>query len=304
MADGSADPRSPSPVDRVLSRLNALPEPLMRLASLAEEVAAASDEEAVELLAALIERAALRPSRDHRGALALIPGDELASRLGYERVAKLYRLARFRELTDVCQLFLAGAGKAADESVLLQPPRGETLTLGERRALARRLPRQQIERLLRDPDPNVVENLLNNPVMTEREVLRVASRRPVHPDVLMRVFAHRKWSNRYRVRKALIYNPNTPIQVALTLVTFLQGQDLRALARDPGVHAWIRDRAKLVLGKRKHHRGGSAAVPDAASQPVNVPEEPQDQTGETETKPDQDLGLDESGGGAEDDESS
>src|SRR6185369_13973739 len=97
-------------------------------------------------------------------------------------------------------------------------------------------PRQQIERLLRDPDPAVVENLLNNPVMTEREVLRVASRRPVHPEVLLRVFANRKWAMRYRVRKALVYNPYTPTQVALSLVTFLQTTDLRDIARDPGVH--------------------------------------------------------------------
>jgi hypothetical protein len=115
-----------------------------------------------------------------------------------------------------------------------------------------------------------VENLLRNPALTEREVLRVASRRPVHPGVLMRVFANPRWSNRYRVRKALVYNPNTPIQIALTLVTFLQGGDLSILARDPGVHALIRERARLVLARRREQLdspspepapGGAEAMP-------------------------------------------
>lgn len=238
-------------VDRLLARLNALPEQAMRLAVLSEAVERLDDETAVELLAGLLARASRRPTRDHRGALALIPGEELARRLGYERVSTLYRAARVRGLWEVCQLFLAAGMQPADGGALLAPPRGETLTLGERKALARRLPRQRIDRLLADPNPDVVENLLRNPAMTEREVLRVASRRPVHPDVLMRVFANPKWSNRYRVRKALVYNPNTPIQIALTLVTFLQGGDLSILARDPGVHALIRERARLVLARRR-----------------------------------------------------
>jgi hypothetical protein len=244
-------------VERLLARMNALPEPAMRLAVLAEEVVEANDDVAVELLAGLIARAARRPTRDHRGALALIPGEELARRLGYVRVSQLYRAARLRGHTEVCQLFLAAGLQPPDGRSLLAPPRGETLTLGERKALARRLPRQRIDRLLADPNPDVVENLLRNPAMTEREVLRVASRRPVHPDVLLRVFANPRWANRYRVRKALVYNPNTPIQIALTLVTFMQAGDLNVLARDPGVHVLIRERARAVLGRRT----GPAEVP-------------------------------------------
>lgn len=252
-------------VERLLARLNALPEQAMRLAVLGEAVDKLDDEAAVELLAELLARASRRPTRDHRGALALIPGEELARRLGYERVSTLYRAARVRGLLEVCQLFLAAGMQPADGEALLAPPRGETLTLGERKALARRLPRQRIDRLLADPNPDVVENLLRNPVMTEREVLRVASRRPVHPDVLMRVFANPKWSNRYRVRKALVYNPNTPIQIALTLVTFMQGGDLSILARDPGVHALIRERARLVLARRREQQGPRRETSPAAS---------------------------------------
>ncbi len=251
MAESNDAARPDDTVDRLLTRLKAFPESAMRLAVLTGEIAAAADADAVQLLSGLMERAARRPSADHQGALALIPGEELARRLGYERVSRLYREARARGLTEVCQLFLAAGMRPNEPARLLAPPRGETLTLGERKALARRLPRQKIDRLLADPNPDVVENLLRNPAMTEREVLRVTSRRPVHPEVLLRVFANTHWSNRYRVRKALVYNPNTPIQVALTLVTFLSGGDLAILGRDPGVHALIRERARAVLRSRQ-----------------------------------------------------
>ncbi|MFN7951847.1 MAG: hypothetical protein U0610_08970 [bacterium] len=264
MAEGRDERHGADRVDRLLTRLKALPESAMRLAVLTEEVTESDDGDAVELLAGLMARAARRPSLDHQGALALIPGEELARRLGYERVSRLYREARQRGHTEVCQLFLAAGMRPNEESGLLAPPRGETLTLGERKALARRLPRQKLDRLLADPNPDVVENLLRNPAMTEREVLRVTSRRPVHPDVLLRVFANPRWSNRYRVRKALIYNPNTPIQISLNLVTFLSGGDLAILGRDPGVHALVRERARAVL-RRRGERAGSPPLERAAS---------------------------------------
>lgn len=251
---GEATPPAPladEQVARLLQRMNALPEPTMRLNALVETLQSADDDLSVTLLAGLLGRAARHPSRDHRGALSMIPGSELTRRVGYERVKALYKIARQRGRDEVCHLFLSGSQRPLDEDLLLQPPKGETLTLGERKALARRLPRQQIERLLRDPDPDVVENLLRNPAITEREVLKVASRRPIHPEVLLRVFGNSKWANRYRVRKALVYNPYTPIEVALTLTTFLLASDLTDLSRDPGTHAWIRDRAKVVLAERR-----------------------------------------------------
>jgi len=269
--EGEDSPRAR--LDRLLARLKALPEQAMRLAVLSEAVEQLGDEDAVDVLAGLLARASRRPTRDHRGALALIPGEELARRLGYQRVSTLYRAARARGLLEVCQLFLAAGMQPTEGEALLAPPRGETLTLGERKALARRLPRQRIDRLLADPNPDVVENLLRNPAMTEREVLRVASRRPVHPEVLLRVFANPRWSNRYRVRKALVYNPNTPIQIALTLVTFLQGGDLSILARDPGVHALIRERARLVLARRREQLEPAHRAAPTGGEPPAVQED-------------------------------
>jgi len=114
------------------------------------------------------------------------------------------------------------------------------LTLGERKSLARKRDRKLIARVLRDPDPVVIGILLRNPTLTESDVLRVASRRPVHPDTLVAIFRSTRWVVRYRVRRALLQNPYTPLDVALQLVPHLNAQDARTLARAPDLRLPLR----------------------------------------------------------------
>ena len=73
--------------------------------------------------------------------------------------------------------------------------RGRPLTLGERKSLARKPDRRMFDRVLRDPHPDVIALLLQNPRLTETDVVRLCSRRPGVAEVLSRVFASR-WSLR------------------------------------------------------------------------------------------------------------
>ena len=91
--------------------------------------------------------------------------------------------------------------------------KGRTLTLGERKSLARRPDRAAIDRLLRDPHPVVIRRLLENPRVTEDDVVRLAARRPGQPEVLAEIARTPAWLHRARVRLALILNPDaTPAE--------------------------------------------------------------------------------------------
>ena len=68
---------------------------------------------------------------------------------------------------------------------------------------------------------------------------------------LERLFRHPRWSHRYRVRKALVYNPYTPVNAALALLPFLNAVDLREVARSGNTHDWVRERAREVLAGRR-----------------------------------------------------
>jgi hypothetical protein len=122
------------------------------------------------------------------------------------------------------------------------------LTLGERKALALTHDREQLLLLLRDPHPAVVAILLDNPHLTEADIVRIAAARPAVPASLATVAAHPRWSVRHPVKRALVLNPSTPLADAIRIATTLRFQELRELAADPSVPEPLRTHAAQVYG--------------------------------------------------------
>jgi hypothetical protein len=139
---------------------------------------------------------------------------------------------------------------AVDERLLATASSGRVLTLGERRALARRPTRAAFDKLLRDPHPMVVKNLLQNPRLTEDDVLRMASRRPPYPEVLAEIARHASWAQRPRVRMAIVMNPGTPSELAVPLLSLLIRPELAQVVGAPAVPAIVRAAAKDLLERR------------------------------------------------------
>lgn len=129
---------------------------------------------------------------------------------------------------------------APDEDRVPDYGRGRPLTLGERKSLARKPDRQMLERLLRDPHPDVIRQLLANPKVTEEDVLSLASRRPCRPDVLAQIARTPRWSHRPRIRIALVLNPDTPLDMTAPLVGLLVRQELRLVASSTTVAPAVR----------------------------------------------------------------
>jgi len=127
---------------------------------------------------------------------------------------------------------------------------GRTLTLGERKALARRQDRFVLDRLLRDPHPAVIKNLLSNPRITEDDVVRLAARRPTFADVQSEIARSPKWSTRPRVRLALAQNPFTPPDTAVALVQLLVRPELEQVLAATDVAAVVRAAARELLERR------------------------------------------------------
>ncbi len=131
----------------------------------------------------------------------------------------------------------------------------ELITLGERRSLAKLNNKDTIDRLLSDPDPVVIGNLLSNPRVTETEVVRIVSKRPNSAEILKLVATHGKWSKRYPVIKAIVLNPYTPPRIATGLLVFLLAQDLRLVAEDRTLHPKVKMCAHHLLKEKESHRG-------------------------------------------------
>ena len=127
-----------------------------------------------------------------------------------------------------------------------------TLPVPARLRLARGAPRTLRTILLRDTNVQIaLAALLHNPI-SEPELEQIASSRSVVEEVLDAIAKKREWGNRYKIVKALAWNPRTPLPTALRMVPKLAVRDLRDLARDRNVPDAVRSTAlRLYRIKQK-----------------------------------------------------
>jgi len=231
---------------RFLRRLATVPETPMRVALWRECLSEAQPDDALAAVVATLDAMTERSAEGQVAFLALGLCLETHPRLR----GRLLAAATVGGEARVLALMVDDPPMQTAEVGELNPPHfnnDRDVTLGERRTWARRPDRDLIDRLLLDPDPGVIRNLLQNPRVIEMDVLRIVSRRPVSAAVLTTVYRHPRWSGRKPVQAALAQNPYTPVEIAIALVELVDVGVLRALAREPSVHPVVRGRAKARL---------------------------------------------------------
>lgn len=231
----------------IATRLNALAEPPMRGAALTEILSALPVTEAAAVVGLIVARGRLGgpPYEMALGGLEELLRTE---RLSYELLAELYRELKTSHLGEAAALLLPG--HQHQEILGAAPPKfpdGRELTLGERKSLARGAPRDTIDRLLRDPEPQVIRLLLRNPRLVERDVVGVAARRPVQPEVIREIMANQKWICRYAVKRSIVLNPGAPNELALRLLPFMNRTHLAEIAQDPAIPPIRNQAARRLL---------------------------------------------------------
>lgn len=215
-----------------------------------------SAEALVATLVLLVDRARLGNGRARAVLQELALEPTLYDQMPYARVQAAYALAHAHGCDDVARMFIS----ALDDR---NPTADQAFTgndhmdapTGVRRSAARGSDRFQLDRLVHDRDHRVIAILLNNPRITERDVVKISAMRPTRPEVLTLVARHRRWSSRYPVRKAICLNPSTPAPIARRLVPTLMRQDLEALLGTGGVPPELRAHAQALLTERGDPEG-------------------------------------------------
>jgi uncharacterized protein (UPF0147 family) len=240
--------------DLIIARLKALRDPRIRVLVLIEGLRDGDSLTWIQALATIITRAHLSDDLDAAEALETLTHAAADPALGYADRERLYAAATEQRLPAIARLFLTESPATMTQRELarsLAPerplkPTGRPLTLGERKALARTHDREQILLLIRDPHPAVIAILLDNPHVTEGDLVRIASARPAVPASLAVIAAHPRWSVRHAVKRALVLNPSTPLADAIRVATTLRSQELRELADDTSLPEALRRHAAEV----------------------------------------------------------
>lgn len=230
----------------------------MRVLALVEALGQGEPEEWVEALSAIVARAHLVDDVDAMETLQCVTHAAAEPMLAYAVRQRLYEAAVARGLPTIARLFLVASPqndlprqleKQLGPERPLRPNDARPLTLGERKALARTHRRDKLLLLIRDPHPQVVAIVLDNPHITEQDVVRMAAARPGVPESLAKIAVHPRWSVRHPVKRALVLNPSTPLADAIRIATTLRGPELAELAADHSLPEQLRTHAAEVLAE-------------------------------------------------------
>lgn len=183
------------------------------------------------------------------------------------------RLLKDLYLMDVVQLTLSPAIPTelklnAEEQLIARLPQ---LPLGQKITLARRGPARLGGALLVDGHAQIVSIVLDNPYLTEAQILKALAREKLPPIVVQAVAQHRKWSSAYNIRLALVRHPASSLSTVLAYLPELTVSDLRELASPGIVPESLRNYLQAEVQRRMRNAEKSArdvtpSAPDASKQ--------------------------------------
>ena len=199
----------------------------------------------------------------------------------HPRTPRLVGLRLLKELylMDLVQFTLSPAVSAelkryAEEQIVARLPQ---MPLGQKITLARRGPSRVAGALVAEGHAQVMPVALDNPYLTEAQVLKALAREKVPVAVVQGLAGHRKWSQIYSVRLAIVRNSSTPISIVLGFLPQLTVNDLRVLA-EPGIVAenlrrylLAEVRRRMLASHKRAARDMADKTRESASQAENDP---------------------------------
>jgi hypothetical protein len=144
-------------------------------------------------------------------------------------------------------------GVAADLKMVAEEAiisRLESVSAGERMALARRASTRVAAALLHDPERRIIEAALQNPYLTEAVIVKAIMDDDAPEHCIAAVYRHQKWSVRREIRVALLRNPITPLTEAVAIARSLPAPVLREILQNARLTDTLREELEQQIEKR------------------------------------------------------
>jgi len=108
--------------------------------------------------------------------------------------------------------------------------------------------------LIRDPNRLVSHAAISSPSMSEPEAASIAHSKEVAEDILRYIGNRKEWLRSYEVKRALVFNPKTPVGISMRFLGHLRNNDLKLLGKSRGVPNPLKTAAKQRLEKKTRGR--------------------------------------------------
>lgn len=107
--------------------------------------------------------------------------------------------------------------------------------------------------LIRDPKKLVAIAVLRSPRISEGEVTNFAANKSLSEELLTIICRNRNWVKDYATRKALVFNPKTPLNFSMTFLRQLHPKDLKDASGSRDVNQTIARTAKRMIAEKAEH---------------------------------------------------
>lgn len=98
--------------------------------------------------------------------------------------------------------------------------------------------------LIKDSNKLVVANVLDNPRITDSEILNLAKNRSTTEDTIRTIGNNREWMKSYSIQHAIVSHPKTPPAIAMKLLAGIKKKDIKLLEKNKNVSEAVRTLAK------------------------------------------------------------
>jgi len=107
----------------------------------------------------------------------------------------------------------------------------------------------------------VIRQLLENPRLTEDDVVRMAARRPARLEVLEAIAQNGRWLSRPRVRLSVLFNPGSPPAMTMPLLAVCTRNELAEVLHSSDASAVLRSAAHELFERLPPLRPSEAPEP-------------------------------------------
>jgi hypothetical protein len=174
--------------------------------------------------------------------------------IAHQRTPRHVALPQVRHLFTFDLLHIALLPQvAADVKLVVEETlitRLHTLAAGERLTLARRGSGRVVAELLNDEEPRIIAVALENPRLTEADVIRALTRTEPSRKLIHDVCDHAKWSVQRDVRAALLRSHYTPLASAIAFTESFTPRALEDILSQSDLAENTRDYLLKLAAKR------------------------------------------------------
>jgi hypothetical protein len=139
--------------------------------------------------------------------------------------------------------------KIAADAAIIQ--RLESISAGERATMAKLGSTKLAGALLRDPEPRIVASALDNPRMTEAEIVKALKQDDVSQSLISFVCEHRQWALRQEIQIEVLKAPHTPLAKAILVADRLPASIVKDVLKNSRLPAAVRAYLAEKQARRK-----------------------------------------------------